>query len=52
MLSSYYNYQYVHPDILITEMELRRSTGEAAQIVAYKGFVYDVTDCLNGGWRC
>ena len=39
------------PDILITETELRRYTGEhgTRKFVAYKGFVYDVTDCPK--WR-
>jgi len=39
------------PDILITETELRRYTGERGtrKFVAYKGFVYDVTDCPK--WR-
>ena len=39
------------PDILITESELRRNTGErgSRKFVAYKGVVYDVTDCPK--WR-
>ena len=38
-------------DIYITEMELRRNTGERGtrKFVAYKGLVYDVTDCPK--WR-
>ena len=39
------------PDIIITEMELRRNTGErgSRKYVAHKGIVYDVTDCPK--WR-
>ena len=39
------------PDRIITEMELRRSTGERGtrKLVAYQGIVYDVTDCPR--WR-
>ena len=39
------------PDILITESELRRNTGErgSRKFLAYKGIVYDVTDCPK--WR-
>ncbi len=39
------------PDILITELELRRNTGERGtrKFVAYAGVVYDVTDCPR--WR-
>ena len=39
------------PDILITESELRRNTGErgSRKYVAFKGTVYDVTDCPK--WR-
>ncbi len=39
------------PDRLIIEMELRRSTGERGtrKLIAYRGLVYDVTDCPK--WR-
>jgi predicted heme/steroid binding protein len=39
------------PDRLITEMELRRNTGERSsrKFIAYNGIVYDVTDCPK--WR-
>ena len=39
------------PEVLITEMELRRNTGERGtrKYVAYLGVVYDVTDCPK--WR-
>lgn len=39
------------PNILITEMELRRNTGERGtrKFIAYQGLVYDVTDCPK--WR-
>ncbi len=39
------------PDILITELELRRNTGERGtrKFIAYAGVVYDVTDCPR--WR-
>ncbi|HJS17603.1 MAG TPA: hypothetical protein VJ785_02570 [Anaerolineales bacterium] len=39
------------PDLTITQMELRRGTGErgARKLVAFKGIVYDVTDCPK--WR-
>jgi len=39
------------PDRLITELELRRNTGErgSRKFVAYKNIVYDVTDCPK--WR-
>ncbi|MDD2921244.1 MAG: cytochrome b5 domain-containing protein [Anaerolineales bacterium] len=35
------------PDRIISEMELKRNTGErgARKFIAYKGVVYDVTDC-------
>lgn len=38
-------------DNLITELELRRNTGErgSRKFIAYKGIVYDVTDCPR--WR-
>ncbi|MBN2116539.1 MAG: hypothetical protein JW730_08210 [Anaerolineales bacterium] len=34
-------------DRIITEMELRRGTGERGtrKLIAYHGIVYDVTDC-------
>ena len=43
--------QMTAPELLITEMELRRNTGARGtrKFVAYKGFVYDVTDCPK--WR-
>ena len=39
------------PERLITEMELRRSTGERGtrMLIAMDGVVYDVTDCPK--WR-
>ena len=39
------------PDILVTELELRRNTGERGtrKFIAYDGIVYDVTDCPK--WR-
>lgn len=39
------------PDRNVTEMELRRNDGErgSRKYVAYKGIVYDVTDCPK--WR-
>jgi predicted heme/steroid binding protein len=39
------------PDHIVTEMELRRNTGERSsrKFVAYNGIVYDVTDCPK--WR-
>ncbi|MFA5874828.1 MAG: cytochrome b5 domain-containing protein [Anaerolineales bacterium] len=39
------------PDRIVSISELRRSTGERGtrMYVAYKGLVYDVTDCLR--WK-
>ena len=39
------------PTNVVLEMELRRNTGERGtrKFVAYKGIVYDVTDCPK--WR-
>lgn len=39
------------PDRLISILELKRSTGERGtrKLIAYKGIVYDVTDCPK--WR-
>jgi predicted heme/steroid binding protein len=39
------------PDRVITQMELRRSTGERGtrKLIAYNNIVYDVTDCPK--WR-
>jgi len=39
------------PERIVTEMELRRSTGERGtrKFIAYQGIVYDVTDCPK--WR-
>jgi len=39
------------PDLVVTQYELRRNSGErgARKFVAYKGVVYDVTDCPK--WR-
>ena len=39
------------PDRILTEMELRRNTGERGtrKFIAYKGVIYDVTDCPK--WR-
>lgn len=38
-------------EIIVTEMELRRNNGDrgSRKYVAYKGIVYDVTDCPK--WR-
>ncbi|HXF84232.1 MAG TPA: cytochrome b5 domain-containing protein [Anaerolineales bacterium] len=40
-----------HSETLITETELRRNNGERGtrKFIAYKGTVYDVTDCPK--WR-
>jgi predicted heme/steroid binding protein len=39
------------PDTIITQMELKRNTGERGtrKFIAYEGIVYDVTDCPK--WR-
>ena len=39
------------PGFIVTEMELRRNTGERGtrKFLAYRGVVYDVTDCPK--WR-
>lgn len=39
------------PEKVITLLELKRGTGErgARKLIAYKGIVYDVTDCPK--WR-
>ena len=39
------------PANIVPEMELRRNTGERGtrKFIAYKGIVYDVTDCPK--WR-
>jgi predicted heme/steroid binding protein len=39
------------PDRIVTEMELKRSSGERGtrKFIAYQGIVYDVTDCPK--WR-
>jgi predicted heme/steroid binding protein len=39
------------PDRIVTEMELRRNNGDrdSRKYVAYRGIVYDVTDCPK--WR-
>jgi len=39
------------PERIVTEMELRRNTGErgSRKFIAYRGIVYDVTDCPK--WR-
>ena len=39
------------PDHIVTQMELRRSTGErgSRKLIAFQGIVYDVTDCPK--WR-
>jgi predicted heme/steroid binding protein len=39
------------PNRTITQMELRRSTGErgSRKFIAFEGIVYDVTDCPK--WR-
>lgn len=38
-------------DKIVSELELKRSTGERGtrKLIAYKGIVYDVTDCPK--WR-
>ena len=39
------------PEAIVTEMELRRNNGDRGtrKYVAFKGIVYDVTDCPK--WR-
>ena len=39
------------PDRIVTDMELRRNTGERGtrKFIAHQGIVYDVTDCPK--WR-
>ena len=39
------------PDRIVTQMELRRGTGERGtrKLIAFHGIVYDVTDCPK--WR-
>ena len=39
------------PDRIVTQMELKRSTGERGtpKLIAYNGIIYDVTDCPK--WR-
>ncbi len=39
------------PDRIVTNMELRRGTGERGtpKLIAFNGIVYDVTDCPK--WR-
>lgn len=39
------------PDRTVSEMELRRNTGERGtrKFIAYNGIIYDVTDCPK--WR-
>jgi predicted heme/steroid binding protein len=39
------------PDRIVTQMELKRSTGERGtrKLIAYRGIVYDVSDCPK--WR-
>ena len=39
------------PDMIVTEMELRRNNGDrgSRKFVAHDGIVYDVTDCLK--WK-
>jgi predicted heme/steroid binding protein len=39
------------PDRIVTQMELRRNTGErgSRKFIAFEGIVYDVTDCPK--WR-
>lgn len=39
------------PDRIVSEIELKRNTGERStrKFIAYKGIVYDVTDCPK--WR-
>lgn len=39
------------PERVVTQMELRRSTGERGtrKLIAFEGIVYDVTDCPK--WR-
>ena len=49
--ASLYNGSVAIPERIITELELRRNTGERGtrKWVAYDGIVYDVTDCPK--WR-
>lgn len=51
MYSNKYNLDMTVPDREITEMELRRNTGERGTriYIALHGIVYDVTDCPK--WR-
>lgn len=46
-----YNHAMTLPDRIITEMELRRNTGERGtrKWIAYDGIVYDVSDCPRWG---
>ena len=39
------------PDYIVTQMELKRNTGERGtrKFIAFQGIVYDVTDCPK--WR-
>jgi predicted heme/steroid binding protein len=49
--SSKYNSRMIIPDYIVTQMELKRNTGERGtrKFIAYQGIVYDVTDCPK--WR-
>ena len=50
-INTLYNSHMSIPDRIITEMELRRNTGERGtrKFIAYDGIIYDVTDCPK--WR-
>jgi len=50
-INTLYNSLMSIPDRIITEMELRRNTGERGtrKFIAYDGIIYDVTDCPK--WR-
>jgi len=46
-----YNLSMKTPDMIVTELELRRNNGDrgSRKYIAYAGVVYDVTDCPK--WR-
>ena len=50
-INTLYNSPMNIPERIITEMELRRNTGERGtrKFIAYDGIIYDVTDCPK--WR-
>lgn len=51
MCNSLYNHAMSIPDRIVTQIELRRGTGErgAPKLIAFEGIVYDVSDCPK--WR-